>query len=199
MEASNNDENNVTVDFDAQVFGRDGSFFEKDILLPASVYQRGLTDRPYRARVAYSLFRQHRNEILALRSSWHCNYCEGGFIDFGASMSGLTSEQNGKIPLTVFLIPKCCQKECAMRAKQTMIDVAESGAAPVSVSRAYVTCDNCRQQEETAGSFQKCSRCKVAYYCGKSCQVADWPAHKGPVALFHDRPRPSTYAAILGS
>ena len=186
MEASNNN-GNVTVDFGAQVLRRDGDIicsFQKDVLLSASVYQRGLTDGTYRSSVLPGLLEQHKDDILASLSSSHCDYCEGDFNDFCGSISGPTSEENDKIPVRAILIPVCHQKECELRAKQTMVALLESGAAGDSgqrqfiMSRAHVVCDNCHQQEETAGSFQKCSRCQVAYYCGRSCQVADWPAHK---------------------
>ena len=186
MEASNNNNENVTVDFFVRVLRRHGDIcrLQKDVLLSASVYQRGLTDCSYRVHVINGLLRQHKDEILALRSSWRCNFCEGGFNDFGTTtIAGLESEVNGKIPVRVILIPLCCQKECVLRAKQTMDTLLEDAAQACDMpqfkpSRAHVVCDNCGQQEETAGSFQKCSRCKVAFYCGRSCQVADWPAHK---------------------
>ena len=38
-------------------------------------------------------------------------------------------------------------------------------------------CFRCKTKME-AKSLQKCSRCRVARYCGKECQVADWPQHK---------------------
>jgi hypothetical protein len=33
--------------------------------------------------------------------------------------------------------------------------------------------------------MQKCDRCKAVRYCGRSCQVADWPVHKS-----HCKPKP---------
>lgn len=40
-------------------------------------------------------------------------------------------------------------------------------------------CSNpdCSEQEKQAWSFHLCP-CKNAYFCGKSCQVSDWPMHK---------------------
>jgi len=187
MEASNNIEN-VTVDFEAGVVLRDGGVcpFQKDVLLSASVYHRSRTDSSYQAHAINGLLRQHQDEILALRSAWYCNYCEtetGGINDFCAYISGLENEVNGKIPVRLVLIPVCNQEECKLRAKQTLGTLLEgaaqaSGMPQFKLSRAHVACGNCGKHEEPAGSFQKCSNCKVAFYCGRSCQVADWPAHK---------------------
>jgi len=32
-------------------------------------------------------------------------------------------------------------------------------------------------------STKKCSRCKVVYYCSKTCQTSDWPIHKSKCIL----------------
>ncbi|XP_053406587.1 uncharacterized protein LOC123546263 [Mercenaria mercenaria] len=37
------------------------------------------------------------------------------------------------------------------------------------------TCAYC----SAPGCYQKCSRCKEMFYCSKSCQIKDWPCHKG--------------------
>jgi hypothetical protein len=29
-----------------------------------------------------------------------------------------------------------------------------------------------------SGKLSKCTGCKVVFYCGTTCQKADWPAHK---------------------
>ena len=41
-----------------------------------------------------------------------------------------------------------------------------------------MTCGFCSKREESAKQFQKCNRCKIVYYCGKSCQKSDWKIHK---------------------
>jgi hypothetical protein len=44
------------------------------------------------------------------------------------------------------------------------------------------SCRHCQkiepQQVDTSAVLMKCQRCKIAYYCGKECQVADWKSHK---------------------
>ena len=44
-----------------------------------------------------------------------------------------------------------------------------------------VGCSYCKTQPESTDkndAFQKCSKCRVAYYCSRDCQAADWPEHK---------------------
>mmetsp|Transcript_21213 Transcript_21213/g.56679 ORF Transcript_21213/g.56679 Transcript_21213/m.56679 type:complete len:206 (+) Transcript_21213:883-1500(+) len=49
--------------------------------------------------------------------------------------------------------------------------------------RANVQCAGCQRQEDsedpvTGVKLSKCARCRVVQYCGKDCQVRDWPTHK---------------------
>jgi hypothetical protein len=40
-------------------------------------------------------------------------------------------------------------------------------------------CGHCEKRETLDGTkLMKCQRCKVAYYCNRECQVADWKGHK---------------------
>jgi SET domain-containing protein len=44
------------------------------------------------------------------------------------------------------------------------------------------TCCYCKKLETQMDNalLMKCQRCKIAYYCSKECQVADWKRHKRP-------------------
>ena len=39
-------------------------------------------------------------------------------------------------------------------------------------------CNVCLKAPTNEKSLLRCSRCKVVRYCGRDCQVADWPQHK---------------------
>ena len=39
-------------------------------------------------------------------------------------------------------------------------------------------CDKCGAIDAPGKTLLKCTRCGVAYYCGKDCQRSDWKAHK---------------------
>lgn len=43
-----------------------------------------------------------------------------------------------------------------------------------------ILCSACgkKTSAENFSTIWKCSRCKLAYYCDKKCQMADWPVHK---------------------
>jgi hypothetical protein len=44
------------------------------------------------------------------------------------------------------------------------------------------SCRHCQKietrQVDTSAVLMKCQRCKIAYYCNRECQVADWKSHK---------------------
>lgn len=39
-------------------------------------------------------------------------------------------------------------------------------------------CSHCSKTPDENGPFQRCGACKVARYCSKDCQKADWEKHK---------------------
>ena len=46
------------------------------------------------------------------------------------------------------------------------------------VSLTVSSCETCGQVEDAGNVLVRCGRCKNVTYCGKSCQVEDWKAHK---------------------
>lgn len=58
----------------------------------------------------------------------------------------------------------------------------ESGAPPVK------TCVVCWKQEDEEGLIRlRCSKCKVAYYCSRECQMHHWDAHKALCKAFSEQ------------
>ncbi|KAI9021327.1 hypothetical protein DFJ74DRAFT_723945 [Hyaloraphidium curvatum] len=41
-----------------------------------------------------------------------------------------------------------------------------------------VWCSACGASSPQREGFKRCSRCKLAHYCSKACQIKDWPGHK---------------------
>ena len=70
----------------------------------------------------------------------------------------------------------------AHEAQQTAATSTATAALPVISSVPVVpvnyvdasVCFACATQ----GAHKKCNRCKVAYYCDRTCQKAHWPVHK---------------------
>jgi hypothetical protein len=43
-------------------------------------------------------------------------------------------------------------------------------------------CGVCKKE-----AFQRCKRCKSVWYCGRDCQVGDWPRHKADCKKIQDQ------------
>lgn len=69
--------------------------------------------------------------------------------------------------------------------------MAAAEAAEASASRMFarnreedragwnaLSCAQCREEEKERGQWKRCSDCKAVSYCSRSCQLADWKAHK---------------------
>jgi hypothetical protein len=57
------------------------------------------------------------------------------------------------------------------------LTAAEAAAsAPELLRRCALA--SCSVKEAHVSHFSKCAACKTVVYCSKTCQLADWPAHK---------------------
>lgn len=78
----------------------------------------------------------------------------------GGSVTKVTGEEKGR---TVTVVSR---EEKGGSGKNTCGEEKEGGTN---------VCGSCGSK----GSFQRCSRCKSAFYCSEECQMKDWPTHKG--------------------
>jgi hypothetical protein len=46
------------------------------------------------------------------------------------------------------------------------------------MTRGLQSCAHCSATESHVAQFKRCSACKAVVFCGKDCQLANWPAHK---------------------
>jgi len=185
----------TTVDFQAFVFHRtvaeDGSLvlaefsYRKDIPRPTQVIERGRTDRHYRHCVIGHMIKCEWPEIKSQRSSWCCGTCGGSFHECLQFPSGLTSVDatNGKVPMSVMLLPICQSAQCKIKATQVFSSAMKKSARALDLprfepNRATQICANCGAIDGDSELFKKCARCKVTFYCGRECQTAHWSTHK---------------------
>ena len=64
----------------------------------------------------------------------------------------------------------------AARQAQLAVDVAQALATRPCAHPCCTTIVGAREADAPRG--KRCSRCQVVRYCGRACQLADWPAHK---------------------
>jgi hypothetical protein len=181
----------VPVDFLANLLyrDRDGSdspvVFEKEFMLPAGDIERGKTDRKYRLNVIGDMIRRSRTEMMSLRPSWNCYSCQGDFYKFASIPSGLTSsDENGRVPCRLFLIPVCSDGRCITSSTQEINPIIARAAKATGnrrkshPDRGIQFCRKCDEVDDASERFKQCSRCKVAYYCSRECQKEHWKIHK---------------------
>jgi hypothetical protein len=177
----------VPVDFEATILhrGRDGSVspldYEKEFMLPAGEIERGKTDERYRKDVLLYHMISHP-EIMSLKRSWYCYSCQGNFHKFCPFPSGLTnSDENGRVPCNVILLPVCSDGRCTTSATQELNSVIahETPGRNLRPDPSLpLLCRKCKKSDDASEQFKQCSRCKVTYYCNRDCQKAHWKIHK---------------------
>ena len=64
-----------------------------------------------------------------------------------------------------------------MEVELAMTDAARAVASAPELLRSCALA-SCGAKEAHVKHFSKCAACKTVVYCSKTCQTADWPAHK---------------------
>ena len=94
---------------------------------------------------------------------------------------------------------RCCVAQHRM-ARGTSVLVAEPLACVLRGTARTTHCHWCFSALDPSGTMPRCSRCKYAYYCGRSCQQAHWRAeHSQECALVARLPRYPTESVVLAA
>jgi hypothetical protein len=153
----------VPVDFSATLVcrGRDGStspiVFKKEFMLPAGVIKRGKKDRNYLGIVVQAMIRRSFPEMMSLKPSWHCFSCQGDVHKFGSISSGLTNtDENGRVPCRVFLIPVCGDGACSTSSMQECNSILAASAQDTDTERIFhpdrgiQVCRKCNKSDDAS-------------------------------------------------
>jgi hypothetical protein len=60
----------------------------------------------------------------------------------------------------------------------TAVDVSRAAGAPVAQTQYLEAKAHCSNPGCSGAGLKKCTGCKQARYCGQTCQLAHWKAHK---------------------
>ena len=70
------------------------------------------------------------------------------------------------------------QMEGILQNTKARFRVFTATAQAESAARGLQSCAHCGAAEQHVSHFKRCSACKAVVFCGKECQLANWPAHK---------------------
>jgi hypothetical protein len=66
----------------------------------------------------------------------------------------------------------------ATTARGTAVDASKDGGAPIASTEYLEAKAHCSNPGCSGAGLKKCTGCKQARYCGQTCQLAHWKAHK---------------------
>jgi hypothetical protein len=60
----------------------------------------------------------------------------------------------------------------------TAVDASKDGGAPIAQTEYLKAKAHCSNPDCSGAGLKKCTGCKQVRYCGQTCQLAHWKAHK---------------------
>ena len=118
--------------------------------------------------------------------------------------AGWGTARSPGMPDSVTLVGKPGRGRCSVATRRlprgTSVLVAEPVACVLRGTARAMHCHWCLRELDPHGTLPRCSRCKYAYYCGRSCQQAHWRAeHSGECAALARLPRFPTESVLLAA
>ena len=154
----------------------------KDIEMPGDIFRLHLAD-PHKALFLDLLAHMLLDSDIA-EGKHRCYCCRHKAVAFHASTNSLLG--------TVYIsrgFPFCslstCESLALNKAGETMDELCRSllqGTAGNPDMTKY-SCASCGKADDCV---LRCSRCKLAPYCSRHCQKAEWPRHKTVCQAAHE-------------
>jgi hypothetical protein len=152
-------------------------YYEKKLKIPSGILFQ-LQDYTFLGQLIDTVVSKQKPAMVS-RGNRKCACC-------GKHATGFVIEVNHQLPndgddiVTVGLtiqveraFPACTETECNRKLREYSTNLRPGKA------RHMALCACCGKAEQSpTDKHLQCSRCKIRYYCSKSCQKQDWPEHK---------------------
>jgi hypothetical protein len=124
--------------------------------------------------------------LIVAAQNGHLNVVQCLVGDFGADVNlathngliSLMAASYGKHDKLVKYLLKHGADVQASSVHGTAIDAAYDGGAPIAQTEYLEAMAHCSNPGCSGAGLKKCTGCKQARYCGQTCQLAHWKAHK---------------------
>jgi ankyrin repeat protein len=124
--------------------------------------------------------------LIFAAQNGHLNVVQCLVGDFGADVNleahdGLTAlmaASYGKHDKVVKWLLKHGADAQAFAALGTAVDASRDGGAPIAQTEYLEAKAHCSNPGCSGAGLKKCTGCKQVRYCGQTCQLAHWKAHK---------------------
>jgi hypothetical protein len=92
--------------------------------------------------------------------------------------TALMVASHGKHEKVIRWLMKYGADATATSIRGTVVDASRAGGAPIAQTEYLEAKAHCSNAGCDGAGLKKCTGCKQARYCGQTCQLAHWKAHK---------------------